>query len=279
MAQLTFLFCRGWKLGPRPINPTKANQNPGSHCLVLDFVEVMMHHPTMAQLGFLFCRRGWLQDFDLIAPQIYNSSLGGQDPKPLVVQKIEEYAAKVRGKGFHLDVLDAALFADNHDAMLHVAFDPFPGGEFKFLSCVEYFKEISPTIDLDGSSELIRESPHTWCLVSVNANFDNKALRNHWVAGFFKDQLQPDMWDLLTAREIEKDSIEATKVDAEVKKTWGADWANQNGRHWWNRYCHTIDPSHCGEERRKSYTKNRHEWGLYKIQNQACQTSNTTSTK
>ena len=39
--------------------------------------------------------------------------------------KIEEYAAKVRGKGFHLDVLDAALFADNHDAMLHVAFDPF----------------------------------------------------------------------------------------------------------------------------------------------------------
>ena len=49
-----------------------------------------------------------------------------------MVQKIEEYAAKVRGKGFHLDVLDAALFADNHDAMLHVAFDPFPGGEFKF---------------------------------------------------------------------------------------------------------------------------------------------------
>lgn len=153
--------------------------------------------------------------------QIYNSSLGGQDPKPLAVQKIEEYAAKVRGKGFHLDVLDATLFADNHDAMLHVAFDPFPGGEFKFLSCVEYFKEISPTIDLDGSSELIRESPHTWCLVSVNANFDNKALRNHWVAGFFKDQLQPEMWDLLTAREIEKDSIEATKVDAEVKKREG----------------------------------------------------------
>ena len=73
-----------------------------------------------------------------------------------MVQKIEEYAAKVRGKGFHLDVLDAALFADNHDAMLHVAFDPFPGGEFNFFSCVEYFKEISPTIDLDGSSELIR---------------------------------------------------------------------------------------------------------------------------
>ena len=182
-----------------------------------------MHHPTMAQLRFLFCRRGWLQDFDLIAPQNATNnepknSLGGQDPKPLVVQKIEEYAAKVRGKGFHLDVLDAALFADNHDAMLHVAFDPFPGGEFKFLSCVEYFKEISPTIDLDGSSELIRESPRTWCLVSVNANFDNKALRNHWVAGFFKDQLQPEMWDLLTAREIEKDSIEAAKVDAEVKK-------------------------------------------------------------
>ena len=132
--------------------------------------------------------------------------MGGQDPKPLVVQKIEEYAAKVRGKGFNLDVLDAALFADNHGAMLHVAFDPFPGGEFKFLSCVEYFKEISPTIDLDGSSELIRESPHTWCLVSVNANFDNK------------DQLQPEMWDLLAAREIEKDSIEATKVNAEVRK-------------------------------------------------------------
>ena len=56
-----------------------------------------------------------------------------------------------------MDVLDAALFADNHDAMLHVAFDPFPGGEFKFLSSVEYFKEISPTIDLDGSSELIMD--------------------------------------------------------------------------------------------------------------------------
>ena len=69
MAQLRFLFCRGWKLRPRPINTTKANQNPGSHCLVLDFVEVMMHHPTMAQLRFLFCRRGWLQNFDLIAPQ------------------------------------------------------------------------------------------------------------------------------------------------------------------------------------------------------------------
>ena len=193
-----------------------------------------------------------------------------------------QYAAKVRGKGFHLDVLDAALFADNNDAMLHVAFDPFPGGEFKFLSCVEYFKEISPTIDLDGSSELIRESPHTWCLASVNANFDNKALRNHWVAGFFKDQLQPAMWDLLTAREIEKDSNEATKVDAEVKKREeqfeqikmaGIDETVTAC------YCQTIDPSHCGEERRKSYTKNRHEWGLYKIQNQACQTSNTTSTK
>ena len=54
--------------------------------------------------------------------------------------------------------------------------------------------------------------------LSGNLHFDNKALRNHWVAGFFKDQLQPEMWDLLTAREIEKDSIEATKVDAEVKK-------------------------------------------------------------
>ena len=56
-------------LFPAASSTTKAHQNPGSHCLVLDFVEVMMHHPTMAQLRFLFCRRGWLQDFDLIAPQ------------------------------------------------------------------------------------------------------------------------------------------------------------------------------------------------------------------
>ena len=105
--------------------------------------------------------------------------------------------------------------------------------------------------------------------LSGNLHFDNKALRNHWVAGFFKDQLQPEMWDLLTAREIEKDSTEATKVDAEVKRREEQfEQIKMAG----------IDETVAAKPL-KSYTKNRHEWGLYKIQNQACQTSNTTSTK
>ena len=115
--------------------------------------------------------------------------------------------------------------------------------------------------------------------LSGNLHFDNKALRNHWVAGFFKDQLQPEMWDLLTAREIEKDSIEATKVDAEVKKREEQFEQIKMAGIDETVTAKPLTPSHCGEERRKSYTKNRHEWGLYKIQNQACQTSNTTSTK
>ena len=46
--------------------------------------------------------------------------------------------------------------------------------------------------------EINPTDPHAWVIVSCNVNYDPDGVKNHWLPGFFREQISPDEWFEMT---------------------------------------------------------------------------------
>ena len=139
-------------------------------------------------------------------------------PEDATTAKIIEYASKVRTTGQWLDVTDAAIFTDVHESDLVVGTDPFQGDELAFQPVSEYFTQHIPSLIFTGIDSINRASPHTWCLLSTNAKFQQDGLRNHWVVGYFREQLNEASFKELTVETCKREEKQAAGLVDELSQ-------------------------------------------------------------
>lgn len=127
-----------------------------------------------------------------------------------------------------LDLLDAVVYTDRMDKDLAVVVDH--GDKVELSLAVGQLKELVPEMKVKGGTlgcdpcEVTPEdrcNPLVWVLISTNAKYEPKAPKNHWVPGFFQEQLSPQEYSRLTEKAIDslseridvlsKDSISGLK--------------------------------------------------------------------
>ena len=120
-------------------------------------------------------------------------------PLPLEIQKanqIHAYANMIKVNGFFLEVVDADVFVKQIGGRIAVAMEN-PLGAIEVLPCeMQWSPVLGPDLDIP---EIDPRDPNTWVLVSCNALYDPAGPKNHWIPGFFKDQISPDAFYDLTA--------------------------------------------------------------------------------
>ena len=114
---------------------------------------------------------------------------------------ISEYASLVLRPGFYLEAVDAEIFVHNTGGRLVIGVD-----NADMPMSLKDSADLSAHLSEDQEKEELpinRNDPLTWVLVSCNANYAPNGMKNHWVPGFFKEQIRPDEWNRLTVTEIQ----------------------------------------------------------------------------
>lgn len=133
--------------------------------------------------------------------------------KPLIQQCMEKYAQKVATTGQYLDLADAQLMAEEHLGEVVLIIDDvnLQGP----LLLAETLAEMVPGLQKEGS-EINRSSKQTWVLVSCCATFEAGADRNHWIPGFFREQLGDPLYEHLTKGSIDEEAAMMETIQAEL---------------------------------------------------------------
>ena len=127
-----------------------------------------------------------------------------------IIVCIEKYAQKVQSDKFFLDLLDAAIYTDKMDKDLSVVVDH--GDRVELSLAVGQLQTLAPDLKVKGgtpgSDPCVvtpedRCTPLTWLLISTNAKYEPKGVKNHWLPAFFKEQLPPKEYSQLTETAID----------------------------------------------------------------------------
>ena len=142
-----------------------------------------------------------------IIPAIDTSCSGD----PAIAKEIEKYAEKLMQPGQYLDMVDAFLLAKAYGKRLMLVIDT--NHHSLEPVCVEdYLKDYAKNIlgyastlaPLDSHGPKDTSSKHTALIVSCSATFEPMGEKNHWVPGFFEQQLSPDDWIWVTVTETRR---------------------------------------------------------------------------
>ena len=142
---------------------------------------------------------------------------GEKRGNPAVAKQIEQYAASVKETGFYLDVQDAFLYAEEKSCEVVVAV-PMPKKKSNTLQLElgllsqELMDVVQDLTFNDAPSVIDRTSSKMWVLISVNATFDPAEPKNHWLPGFFKEQLTQKDWEDLTIQSQQKEDAEFAEL-------------------------------------------------------------------
>lgn len=117
--------------------------------------------------------------------------------------RIVHYALKVSKNGFWLDAAEAFLYSVVMKKNLAVIEDcqrdlsPQPMLSFitSLLSVDAKLDEELKSLDVCGPDHA---SGNTWLCIAVNANYEPGQRQNHWIPGFFKDEMTPEQWFAMT---------------------------------------------------------------------------------
>lgn len=126
----------------------------------------------------------------------------------------------MRETGFHLDLLDASLIADREGKRLAILFDSANEQGLISKTCVQCLSEHLPEgVNIEAEGEhvsLDKASKDVWCLISCNALFQVGAVSNHWVPGYFRENLGDNVFEqaLVTAR------THAMRTCIQLNKDW-----------------------------------------------------------
>lgn len=138
---------------------------------------------------------------------------------PRLAKMIEEYAQLVGQKGFYLDVGDALLFAEDSNKDIALCIHASGGEGGIWLGDLQHhICSFVPGIDVIGDQPIIqRNSPETWVLLSVNARFDTTQVHNHYMPGFFREQLTPKLYKELTEDKLQAEAIQIAHLQKEIE--------------------------------------------------------------
>jgi hypothetical protein len=132
---------------------------------------------------------------------------------------IETYIKLVQTEGTFLEVIDAEVFCQQAGKNLAIGVD-HSGQPMEVQVSTAFWSTLLPGGDvLDEYPVIDRSDPDSFCLISCNAAYNaNEPERNHWVPGYFKEQLSKQAWTKLTTNRCKDLSNRHTSTVAHVKK-------------------------------------------------------------
>ena len=130
--------------------------------------------------------------------------LAAGQPERIVSSTIEKYAADIRESGFWLEFVDAELFVRNTGGNLLLGIEQNAHSPLTLLTAADQFAHLFPEGEGPESVEIDPKNPHSWVMVSCNVNYKPDGVKNHWVPGFFRDQISADDWFDLTVVALSK---------------------------------------------------------------------------
>ena len=145
---------------------------------------------------------------------------GDGEEAAFIASCIEKYAEQVATFGYCLDAGDAQIFAEEKGVAISLLLD-MPGSKIEVGSLYYYMSTLVPHIEEDDGEQLQRNDPENWLLLGVNARFDPTQQRNHWVPGWFREQLDPKVFKKLTEtawKAEEKEAKETKKKLAQLER-------------------------------------------------------------
>ena len=136
------------------------------------------------------------------------------EPGKRKMEPIVAYAQMVKKNGFYLEVIDAQAFVLQIGGTLAFGLED-QMGRIKVLPAQQQWATL-----LDHQNDIPDidpKNPNTWLLISCNAMYDPKGPANHWIPGFFKDQLHPDVYYQLTLEALSSLNDKGQKKRAQLK--------------------------------------------------------------
>ena len=139
------------------------------------------------------------------------SSLPGD---PEIAAAIERYAQKVQQEGYHLEMLDAFVFATMAKKDLWLLIDSDKDEPLIPRNATWYVDSLLGAENGRNCDELNLCDLNSWVLISCNAQFDRSGNKNHWVPAFTAAQTGPDsFWDMTVGEEADaKSKVEMSKL-------------------------------------------------------------------
>ena len=137
-----------------------------------------------------------------------------------VEAQIEKYAELVGQNGFYLDVTEAILFGEDDQKHLALALQN-RDSEIEIISVYEHINHIVPALEIEGAhgmGDFDFSSPHTWLLLCVNALFEVEGPKNHYVPGFFREQLNQKEYLKLTQETWEAEEKKIAELQRALTK-------------------------------------------------------------
>eukprot|EP00435_Cladocopium_sp_Y103_P011849 s3146_g3.t1 len=131
------------------------------------------------------------------------------------MEQITQYAQMVKENGFFLEVIDAQAFVLQIGGVLAFGRENHLG-RIEVLPAAQQWATVSDkVVDLP---DVDPKDPNTWLLISCNASYDPQGPANHWIPGFFKDQVHPDIYHQLTLDALSSLNEKWSKKRAQLKK-------------------------------------------------------------
>ena len=132
---------------------------------------------------------------------------------------IETYIKMVQKDGTFLEVIDAEVFCKQAGKKLAIGVD-YSGQPMEVQVSTAFWSTLLPGGGVwDDYPVVDRSDPDIFCLISCNAAYNaNDYERNHWVPGYFREQLSRQAWTKLTTNRCKDLSNRHTSVVAHVKK-------------------------------------------------------------
>lgn len=166
------------------------------------------HSQTMPNMPLLVCLR-------------LRGLSGG--PERITTELIQKYAKSVKSPGFYMEVADAELFVQRAGGTLAVAVD----NAYEPLTIQHSLAQWSEALKEQGFpcldiQDIDPSDPHCWLILSVNASYDPRGRKNHWMPAFFKQQVtDSEYFDMtvLAASELVKSIREKKKELSELQST------------------------------------------------------------
>lgn len=131
----------------------------------------------------------------------------------------------VAQNGFYLDIGDALLLGEDHkkDVILGVHASDVEGGLW-LRDLQQHVSSWVPGLEPKSKEPTIqRSSPDTWVIISVNAEFNTSELHNHYMPGWFREQLPPEQYNALTVETLAAEKIQITQLQANIEKLMQVD--------------------------------------------------------
>lgn len=124
-----------------------------------------------------------------------------EEPEPSpedLAKQIECYAEKVGTRGC---IADLMLFGDSDRKEISLVVEGVEkDSALAIVDLYDHIHSFVPSLIIEGAPKMDPHSPNTWILLCVNASYKLEGDRNHYMPGFFKEQLSDSQYAKLTTQ-------------------------------------------------------------------------------